>query len=343
VAILGAPAAQPLIEAVYELALERGGLPVAVLNLPTAEEILLKKGGDAQLQFISPVQNLFVETFDGYIVIRSDPNTRALSNVDPQRQALRRGAQAPLFKTYLERGASGALKWVATQFPTEAYAQDAEMSLREYEDFVYGACHVSGPDDPLAYWGQVQAEQERLCQWLAPRDRVEVRGPNVDLKLSIKGRTFLNASGRHNMPDGEIYTGPVEDSVEGWVRYTYPAVAYGREVDGVEFRFEGGRVAQASARKNQDFLLQTLDTDAGARYLGEFAIGTNYGIQHHTKNILFDEKIGGAIHLAVGSGYPETGSQNQSAVHWDMLCDMKDGGEIVVDGELFYQNGRFTV
>jgi aminopeptidase len=343
VGIVASPDAQPLVEAVYELALERGGLPTAVLTLPAAEEILLKKGSNAQLEYLPQVNKLFIETFDAYVVIRSEPNTRALSSADPQRQARRRGAQAPMFKTYLERGASGALKWIGTQFPTQSYAQDAEMSLHEYEDFVYGACHVGGPDDPLAHWQKVQADQARLCEWLKPHEQVEVRGPNVDLRLSIQGRTFLNASGEHNMPDGEIYTGPVEDSVEGWIRYTYPAVAYGREVDGVEFYFEAGKVVSATARKNQDFLIKTLDTDPGARFLGEFAIGTNYGIQRHTKNILFDEKIGGTIHLAVGGGYPETGSRNESAVHWDMLCDMRDGGEIVVDGELFYRNGQFVV
>jgi aminopeptidase len=195
----------------------------------------------------------------------------------------------------------------------------------------------------VAHWQKVRAEQQRLVEWLKPRDKAVVRGPNVDLTLSIKGRTFINADGTHNMPDGEIYTGPVEDSVNGWVRFTYPAVAFGREVDGVEIKFEDGRVAKASARKGEEFLLNTLDTDAGARYLGEFAVGTNFGIARFTKSILFDEKIGGTIHMAFGAGYPETGSKNVSSLHWDMICDMRDGSEIVVDGELFYRNGEFKV
>ncbi len=280
---------------------------------------------------------------DVLINLRAQTNTRGLNNVAPARQAKRQMAKRPILQKFLERSASGALRWVGTLFPTDAYAQDAEMSLREYEDFVYSACHVQGEDDPVAYWLGVSAEQQRLIDWLKPRDRVVVRGPNADLALSIKGRTFLNADGARNMPDGEVFTGPVEDSVNGWVRFTYPAVNAGREVDGVEIKFENGKAVTATAKKNQAYLLATLDMDAGARYLGEFAFGTNFGIQRFTRSILFDEKIGGSIHMAFGAGYPDTGSQNQSALHWDMICDMRDGGEVWVDGELFYQNGQFKV
>lgn len=173
-------------------------------------------------------------------------------------------------------------------------------------------------------------------------DQVVVRGPNVDLALSIKGRTFRNASGQHNMPDGEIYTAPVEDTANGWVRFPYPAISQGRVVEGIELIFEAGKVVQARAQKNQDFLLQMLATDPGACFLGEFAIGTNFEINRFTGNILFDEKIGGTFHLAVGSGYPETGSQNKSAIHWDMICDLRTDSEIIVDGEPVYRNGQFV-
>ena len=227
-------------------------------------------------------------------------------------------------------------------YPTLAYAQDADMSLREYEAFVYGACHVGGDDDPVAYWKQMQAEQQRLVDYLKGKEVLQVRSKNCDLTLSIKGRTWLNACGTHNMPDGEIYTGPVENSVNGWVRFTYPGVYGGREVDGVEVGFDNGRAVRISGRKNEEFLLQTLDTDAGSRFLGEFAIGTNFGVSKYTKSILFDEKIGGTMHMAFGAGYPETGSQNKSAVHWDMVCDMRQG-EITVDGKVFYKNGEFKV
>ena len=216
------------------------------------------------------------------------------------------------------------------------------MSLRDYENFVYGACFCDR-EDPVAEWQRVHAEQERVVQWLKGREQVKVVGPNADLTLSVKGRTFINSDGHHNMPSGEVFTGPVEDSAEGWVRFTYPAVHGGREVEGVELRFEAGKVVEATATKNEDYLLRMLDLDEGSRYLGEFAVGTNFGIQKFTKNILFDEKIGGSIHMAVGMGYPDTGSRNQSAIHWDMICDMRDGGEIWVDGDLLYKDGQFVI
>nr|MBN1228167.1 aminopeptidase [Anaerolineae bacterium] len=219
---------------------------------------------------------------------------------------------------------------------------DAEMSLSEYEDFIYGAAMVH-LDDPVAYWKQKSAEQQRLIDWLKGKDRVEVKGENVDLTLSIKDRIFINADGKRNFPDGEIYTGPVEDSVNGWVRYTYPAIYNSREVEGVELTFKEGKVEKATATKGEDYLNSVLDTDEGSRYLGEFAIGTSEGIQQFTRNILFDEKIGGTFHMAVGAGYPNTGSKNKSAVHWDMICDMRSDGEIIVDGELFYKDGTFNV
>ena len=216
------------------------------------------------------------------------------------------------------------------------------MSLRDYENFVYGACYCDR-EDPVAEWVRVHDEQERVVQWLKGRSQVKVVGPNVDLTLSVKGRTFINSDGKHNMPSGEVFTGPVEDSANGWVRFTYPAVHGGREVEGVELTFEGGKVVKATAKKNEDYLIRMLDIDEGSRYLGEFAIGTNFGIQKFTKNILFDEKIGGSFHMAVGAGYPDTGSQNQSAIHWDMICDMRDSGEIWVDGEQLYKDGVFVI
>lgn len=216
------------------------------------------------------------------------------------------------------------------------------MSLRDYADFVYKATFVDQPD-PVQCWNDLYHEQQRLVDWLKGKKEVTVRGPHIELNLSIEGRTFINSDGKNNMPSGEIFTGPVEQSVNGWVQFTYPAIRDGREVEGVELRFEAGKVVQATAKKNQDYLLSCLDSDAGARYLGEFAIGTNYGIQRFTKSILYDEKIGGTLHMAVGSGYPETGSQNQSSIHWDFICDMREDSEIYVDGELFYKNGQFQI
>jgi aminopeptidase len=243
----------------------------------------------------------------------------------------------------MKRGAEGGLRWMSTQFPTQAYAMEADMGFQEYQDFAFAACHADDDTpDPVAFWQGVQRDQQKHIDRLEGHDRVHLRGPNVDLALSVKGRKFVNACGLSNMPDGEIFTGPVENSLNGWVRYTFPAVIHGRVVEGVQLTFEEGKVVQASAVKNEPFLLRMLDTDAGARYVGEFAIGTNYQINRFTKNILYDEKIGGSFHMAVGAGYPETGSLNKSMIHWDMICDLSQDSQIVVDGEVMYENGKFT-
>jgi aminopeptidase len=241
----------------------------------------------------------------------------------------------------MRRGAEGVFKWVTTLYPTDGFAQDAGMSLKDYEDFVFNAVHAS-EDDPIAYWNSTAAGQQKAIDFLAGKDIVTLRGPNVDLSLSIKGRKFMNSTGVYNMPDGEIYTGPVEDSVNGWVKFTYPAIYGGVAVDGAELTFIRGRVERATAEKNEDYLIKMLESDDGSRYLGEFAIGTNYDINKFTGNILFDEKIGGTFHMALGAGYPETGSHNKSAIHWDMICDLRTDSEIHVDGALFYKNGQFV-
>ena len=247
-----------------------------------------------------------------------------------------------MVKTFSARAQTKDLRWVLTQYPCSALAQEANLSLRDYEDFVYKATFAD-QDDPVGAWQQLHDEQQRFIDWIAGKKQVEIKGPNVDLSLSIENRTFINSDGESNMPSGEIFTGPVEESVNGWIKFSYPAIAYGREVEGVELEFKEGKVVSAKAEKNQEFLLTMLETDAGASYLGEFAIGTNYGIQQFTKSILYDEKIGGTIHVALGNGYPETGSKNESGIHWDMICDMRQDSEIRVDGALFYKDGVFQV
>ncbi len=343
VAISAPTLAAPLVEAVFLRVLERGGFPHLLLALPGLDSLFFNHANDAQLDYVSPLLQTAYGEFEGLVSLSAPGNTRELSGVDPEKQRRRGQATAGLTQTILQRAAEGAFKWVGANFPVPALAQDAEMSLAEYEDFVYAACHVAGDGDPVAHWLAVRAEQQRIVDWLLPHDRVEIRGPNIDLRLAIQGRRFINASGLRNMPDGEIFTSPLEDSAEGWVRFSFPAVVYGREVEGVELKFEAGRVVQASAAKNQEFLLSCLDTDAGARVLGEFAIGTNFGITRFSRNVLFDEKIGGTIHLAVGAGFPDAGGHNQSGLHWDMVTDMRDGGEIWVDGDLIYQSGHFTL
>jgi len=342
VLLSGSIAAMPLVEETYRQILRAGGNPMVQLQDDTLSEILFQESSDKQLQHIPEPMKLILETYDCMINIRGTNNTRALSAIDPARQQIMQAARSELMGTYMKRSAAGDFRWVGTLFPTNAHAQEADMSLADYEDFVYHACHAD-KDDPVAEWLAVRKKQQRLVDWLAGKQQVIVKGPKADLQLSIAGRTFINSDGKRNMPSGEIFTGPVENSANGWVQFTYPAIVSGREVAGVELRFEEGKVIEAKAQKNEEFLLKTLDTDPGARYLGEFAIGTNYAIDRFTKSILYDEKIGGTIHMALGRGYPETGSKNISAIHWDMICDMRDGSQIWVDGELFYENGDFLV
>lgn len=340
--IRGTGASMPLLIETYREVLRAGGLATVWLQETAFEEVLLKEGNEEQLKFVPEPLTLSMEAYDCRISIQGADNTRALSGVDPARQQTVRTAERDLWQTFMQRSASGALRWAGTLYPTQAHAQDADMSLAEFEDFVYQACHVD-KDDPVAEWRKLSVMQQKLVDWLQGKRDVKVHGPHVDLTLSIAERTFINSDGHKNMPSGEIFTGPVEESVNGWVRFTYPAIYQGREVEGIELRFADGKVVDAHAKKNEEYLINVLDTDPGARYLGEFAVGTNHGINRFTRSILFDEKIGGTIHMAVGGGYPETGSKNKSAVHWDMICDMRDGGQIWVDDELFYESGQFMV
>lgn len=335
------PVAAPLVLALYREMLQAGGRPEVLLSLPGQEDLLLRYASEEQLDQPPILRSYAYETFDSRVFIHSLCNTRELTNIDAARYARWRRAVGKVLGTQLERGGRGEFRWLTTLYPTPAFAQDAEMSLAEFEDFVFRACHVHGDTpDPIAYWQGVRLEQQRAIERLTGHDVVDIRGPACDLRLSIKGRVFVNACGNHNMPDGEIFTGPVEESVNGWVRFTYPAVYEGREAEEVELRFVDGKVTQASARRGEDLLRKMLELDEGARYLGEFAVGTNYGIRRFSRNTLFDEKIGGTFHLALGSGYPETGSRNRSVIHWDMVCSLEEG-EIVVDGEVMYRNGRF--
>jgi aminopeptidase len=344
VGIQSTPLAAPLVLALYRHILAAGGNPMPLIALPGADELLLKLGSDRQLAFISPVQRDAIESVDATISIISEPNTRRLSAVDPARQRIASDARRDLSLRFMERSAAGDLNWCVTLYPTDAHAQDADMSISDLEDFVFRACHVDdGNGDPLGYWREASREQARLIEWLSSRREVHVSGPDTDLRLSVAGRSWINADGKRNFPDGEIFTGPVEDSLEGTIRYSYPATIYGREVEDVRLWFEGGGVVRVSAAKNEAFLREMLATDEGARRVGEFAFGTNFGIERFTRNTLFDEKIGGTIHLALGAGYPETGSVNHSAIHWDMIADIRQGGEVRVDGELFLKDGKYVV
>jgi aminopeptidase len=244
--------------------------------------------------------------------------------------------------TSMRRSAAGEYRWSVTLFPTHAYASEAGMSLSDYEDFYYAAC-LATDAEPVTAWLRQSDEVKRLADWIQGREEVRIKAAGTDIALNVAGRTFIPCVGEHNMPDGEFFTGPIEDSAQGEVSFSFPATYGGREVSGVRFRFEAGRIVDASAERGEEFLLEMLDTDDGARRLGELGIGTNYGISTGTKEILLDEKIGGTVHMAIGASYPETGGENDSAVHWDMVCDLRRGGSIVVDGEELQRDGRFVV
>jgi aminopeptidase len=339
-------AAEPLVRELFIQILGRGGIPHMLLALPgmmpfSQDELYLTYAKDTQLDFVPTFYQLAYDQFEGRIRVHSATNTRATSNMDPLKAVRRSKALGPITEAQMRRGAEGKFKWVTTLYPTDGYAQDAGMSLKEYEDFVFNAVHAN-EEDPIAYWNSTAAGQQAAVDFLSTKDQVVLRGPNVDLRLSIKGRKFQNSIGRFNMPDGEIFTGPVEDSVNGWVRFTYPAIHDGVAVEGAELTFSNGRVDTAKAGKNQAYLLKMLDSDPGSRFLGEFAIGTNKDINRFTGNILFDEKIDGSFHMALGAGYPDTGSKNKSAIHWDMICDMRQDSEILAHGQPFYKNGQFV-
>ena len=339
-------AAEPLVRELFIQIMEKGGHPHPMISFPgmmpfSQDEFYLTHAKDTQLDFVPTFYKIAYDQFESRIRIHSATNTRGTTNIDPVKAQRRSKALSMITEAQMRRGAEHKFKWVTTLYPNEAYAQDAGMSLKEYEDFVFGAVHTH-EDDPIAYWNSTAVNQQKAIDWLKGKSQVVMRGPNVDLTLSIKGRTFMNSTGTHNMPDGEIYTGPVEDSVNGWVKFTYPAIYGGVAVEGAELTFNRGRVDQAKAEKNQEYLIKMLESDDGSRHLGEFAIGTNFDINKFTGNILFDEKIGGTFHMALGAGYPETGSHNKSAIHWDMICDLRTDSEILVDGELFYKNGEFV-
>ena len=342
VAIDGETAAAPLLLAVYEEVLKAGAH--AILNVALEGQIAayFKHASDDQLEWISPFAEWMVDNADVRIAIGASTNTRELSGVAPERQTLRQSATGELMKRAMKRSADGDFRWCYTLFPTSAYASEAEMSLADYEDFYYGACLANDPE-PLTAWKRASEETTRLAEWIEGHEEVRVTAPGTDITLGVAGRHFIPCVGDHNMPDGEFFTGPVEDSVEGEVSFHLPAVIGGREVAGVKLRFEAGKVVDASAERGEEYLLKLLDTDEGARRLGELGIGTNYGIDRGTREVLLDEKLGGTVHMAVGASYPESGGTNESAVHTDLVCDLRLGGKLEVDGVVMQENGRFIV
>ncbi len=342
VAISGGVAAEPLLRAIYRAVLRYGGHPVLILSFTDSQTDLFSIASDEQLRFVSALERWALEVADVTIDVQASTNTRALSAIDPARQTIWNRARADLRQIAAQRAAQSERRWSLTIFPTAAYAQDADMATDEFATFLSAACMLDRPD-PVAAWRELSARQARMIDWLKDRSDIHITAPGADLRLSVAGRVWINSDGKRNFPSGEVFTGPVEDSAEGHIHFAYPVVTQGREISDIRLRFERGRVVDASAAKNEAFLIEILDSDPGARRLGEFAFGTNDGINRWTRNILLDEKMGGTIHMALGRGYPETGSTNLAAIHWDLICDIRAGGEVTADGAVVLRDGTYRI
>jgi aminopeptidase len=342
-------AAVPLAREAYRCALRAGAYPVASfwmnaypmghLTLDGLFDIRLAEGSQDQLDRLLEIDRHQMEIYDAYLFIQAEDNTRALSGVDPARIARIQQTQSPVRERFYERDNAGELRWCFSVFPTHAHAQDAGMSLADYEGFVYAAGHLH-EEDPVARWQAIEREQQRVVDFLSRHDEIHILASDTDLSYRVGGRRWINSCGRRNFPDGEVFTSPIEESVNGTVRFSYPAIFAGTEAEGVSLTFRDGQVVEASAARGEEFLKTMLDQDAGARRVGEVAFGLNYHVQQFTGSILFDEKIGGTMHLALGRAYRETGGTNHSAIHWDMICDMRQG-QVYADGQLCYAAGRF--
>jgi aminopeptidase len=339
--IRGDVGAAPLMVEVYREAIRAGAHVLMRPSLDGLMEIFFHEANDEQLKYVPELLKQEIEFIDADLYLDGSNNTKALSGVDSKRMAMSSAARAPLNKRYQERAAENSLRWCLTRFPTNAYAQDAGMSLTDYENFVFDAMLLN-EDDPAAAWRKVRDEQQRYVDYLNQHDVIHITAPGTDLTYRVGGRKWINCFGDKNFPDGEVFSAPIEDSVNGVVSFTYPAVYYGNEVEGVELTFKDGKVVGTNAKRGLELLNNMLETDAGARFLGEVAFGTNYNIQRFSRDILFDEKIGGTMHMALGSTYPETGGKNESGIHWDMVCDLREG-KVTADGELCYEGGKFVM
>jgi aminopeptidase len=336
VVVGSSPLARPLVEEVTRQIAAKGAYALTRLGFngtglgPPLAWVL--EASDELLQELPPIERHALDSLDAVIVISAPENTRESSAIPPEKLQLMQAAAKPA----TERIISGEVPWVGCQYPTPALAQEAEMSLSAFEEFLYGAV--------LLDWDEEGQKMERIKERFDRAEEVRIVGADTDLTLSLAGREGKVDAGGANIPGGEVFYSPVEDSATGTVTFSeFPAVYNGREMEGIRFRFEDGRIVDASAARNEDFLIETLDTDDGARRLGEFGIGCNPGITRHMKNTLFDEKIYGTVHFAVGKGFPWLGGSNDSLIHWDIVKDLRDGGELYCDGELVQQGGEWKL
>lgn len=342
VLLRGTTLAVPLVEAVYKECIIRGAHTEVIIETDNLQNLFFAHAQPHQLDYTSPYLKYYIEHVDAVISIIADYNSKRLSNVPPQKIARKAQAQQEINTILLERSKAKDLNWTLTVFPTHALAQEASMSLLEYQEFVYKACFID-TDDPVARWKNLSKHQQEIADYLNEKSEIHITGEDTDITVDVSGRTWVNSDGHRNFPSGEVFTSPVEDSAQGNIRFTYPGIYMGKEVEDISLTFEQGKVIKAHAEKGDELLQEMLNTDEGAKRLGEVAIGMNYGITQFTKNILFDEKIGSTIHMALGRSIPDAGGENMSAIHWDLIKDMKIDSCIYADDELFYKNGKFVM
>jgi len=335
-----AAAAAPLVVPLHREAIKRGAHAYTALDLGGLKEILAAHGSDEQLDFVSPMELREIDAIDASITIWSESNTRSFTRADTGRRQRQLTAQRQVAIRRRDRIASGEHRWCGTLSPTQGHAQDADMSLEDYEDFVFRACHVLD-DDPVDHWRQVGERLQARAEELGSVRELRIVGEDTDLTVVVDGRTWRAAYGRQNVPDGEVYTSPIETGVNGTIRFGFPAVFGGREIDDARLVLENGRVVAAEAAGGEEYLRSLLELDEGASGVGEIAFGLNYEIDRFTRNILFDEKIGGTMHMALGMGFEALGGQNRSALHLDLICDLRREGEVYADGELVWRRGQF--
>lgn len=326
------PLARPLVDEVVRVIARRGAYALVRMTYPATTYLWIKEAPEEVVGELPPIEQYVAEHVDGYVIISAPENVRDGSDVSPERLALRRKALQPATRRRLNK----EVPWVGCQFPTPALAQEAGMTLEQFEEFLFGAC--------LLDWDEVAARMRRYADRFDAADEVRILGEGTDIRIGLAGRRAEVDDGHLNMPGGEFFFSPVEDATEGMITFSeFPAVYMGHEVKGARLVFERGRVVDASAESGEEFLIKTLESDEGARVLGELGIGCNPGIQRHTKNTLFDEKIYGTAHLAVGAAFPFIGGRNVSNVHWDLVKDLRRGGQITLDGELVQENGEWLI
>lgn len=332
--------ATPWVIEVAKEAIKLGAHVEYRLESEEVSEVKLKYANEEQLKQGNLIYETLLQKADVWLTAWGGRNTRSLSKVDPKKIKLSQQGSSKWKSIYSQRCGDGSLRWCGTQYPTYSDAQEASMSISEYEDFVYEA-GLLDKDDPIKEWKRISKEQERWVKYLNTKSNLHIVSDDTDIRVGIKGRKWINCDGKENFPDGEIFTSPIENDINGYIKFSFPGIFMGKQIEGIKLEVKDGKIIKASAEKGEELLKELLETDKGSKFFGEVAIGTNYSIKEFTSNMLFDEKIGGTIHMAIGDSMPEAGGKNKSSLHWDMLCDMRSNGKIYADGEIFYENGKF--